>query len=167
MRDIFGELIRRIGHLESMVNQQDRRQNNTIREGVVTEVFPDEGTARVDAHGVVTKKVPWLERSGSIREWTPPEKGERVILISPSGEPGQGMILPGGYSDQFPAPHNAGGEKRTTIGNVTVTQSGGSLVIQAGGVTVEISGARPHDQRRRVSLTMARTSARTTSTPAS
>ncbi len=141
MRDIFGELIRRIEHLESAVNQQDRRQNNTIREGVVTDVYPGEGLARVDAHGVVTKKVPWLERSGSIREWTPPAKGERVVLLSPTGEPGQGMILPGGYSDNFPAPHNAGSEKRTTIGNVTVTQSGSALIISAGGVTVEISGA--------------------------
>lgn len=136
----FNSLVRRIAQLEAAVNQIDRRQNNLLREAVVTEVFAGEGTARVDAQGIVSKKVPWLERSGAIREWVPPTIGERVLLISPTGEPGRGLILPGGYTDQFPAPHNQGGEKRVAIGDVTVTQTGSALVIKAGGVTVEISG---------------------------
>lgn len=137
----FDGLIRRLAYLEAAVNQIDRRQNNLIREAVVTEVFEDEGMAKVDAHGLMSKKIPWLQRSGSIREWTPVTKDERVLLISPTGEPGRGLILPGGYTDKFPKPHNKGGEKRVTIGDVSITQTGSALVIKAGGVTVEISGA--------------------------
>ena len=75
MRDIFGELIRCIEHLEltgqragSAAEQHHPRRRGDGR-------LSGEGLARVDAHGVVTKKVPWLERSGSIRQWTPPAEG--------------------------------------------------------------------------------------------
>lgn len=135
------ELVRRIEQLETVINQLDRRQNNSLREGRITEVFPDEGMAKVDAGGVISKKVPWLQRAGAIREWSPPTIGERVILISPSGEPGQGMILPGGYTDEFAAPHDKGGEKVVTIGDVTITQTDSAFVIAAGGVTVTISAS--------------------------
>lgn len=137
----FDALIRRLEYLERHVNQLDRRQNNFLREAVVTEVFPGEGLARVDAHGVTSKKVPWLQRSGAIREWVPPTKDERVLLISPTGEPGQGLILPGGYSSKFPQPHDKGAESFTIIGGVSIKQTGEAVTITAGGVTVEISGA--------------------------
>lgn len=141
MSDIFAGLIRRIEYLERTLNQVDRRTNNMMREARVTEIFPEEGMVKVDAHGVVSKKVPWLQRAGSIRDWNPPSKDERVILLSPTGEPGRGLILPGGYSDKFPQPHNASAEKVTVIGEVSVKQTGSSFVINAGGVTVTISGA--------------------------
>lgn len=137
----FDRLIRRLEQLEAYVNQLDRRQNNFLREAVVTEVFPSEGLARVDAHGVVSKKSSWLTRSGDIGDWNPVTVGERVLYISPTGEPGKGLILPGGYSQQFPAPHDKGAEKVTKIGDVTIKQTGSAFIVTAGGVTVEISAA--------------------------
>ncbi len=139
MPDVFGALVRRIEQIEAQLNQLDRRQNNFLREGTVTELFAEEGLARVDAHGLVSKKVPWLQRAGSIREWTPPAIGERIVLISPSGEPGQGLILPGGYTGRFPQPHDKAGEKRVTVGEVSITQTGEGVFIEAGGVRVEIT----------------------------
>lgn len=141
MSVVFEPLIRRLRYLEKTVQQLDRRINNMVREAVVTEVFPAEGMAKVEANGLKSKKVPWLQRAGDINEWDPPSVGERVLLLSPTGEPGTGMIMPGGYSDKFDAPHGEGGEKVTAIGDVRITQTGSSFTIVAGGVTVEISGA--------------------------
>ena len=139
MSDVFHRLIQRIEYLERRLENLDRRANNSMREGVVTEVFPDEGMARVDAMGVVSKKVPWLQRAGDINEWTPPTKGERVLLISPTGEPGIGLILPGGYSDKFKQPHQKGGEKVTVTGSVRITQTQDSYIITVGGCTLTIT----------------------------
>ncbi|QPC87141.1 hypothetical protein GA830_10590 [Mesorhizobium sp. NBSH29] len=133
--------IDRINQLEAIVNQLDRRQNNFLREAVVTEVYENEGMAKVDAQGVISKKIPWLQRSGAIREWTPVTKDERVLLISPTGEPGRGLILPGGYTDQFPQPHDKGAEKLVQIDGVSIKQTGSGVTITAGGVVVEITSA--------------------------
>ena len=139
--DFLWKLLERIEYLESSINELDRRQNNMFREATVKEVLPDEGLAVVDANGIETSKVPWLERAGKIRSWQPPSVGERVVLFSPTGEPGLGMVMPGGFSDEFPAPHNKGGEYMQVIGGATIKQTGDAVEITVNGVTVKISGA--------------------------
>lgn len=126
----FDLLIRRIGQLEGSVVELTRRLNNVMREARVLEVDPSTGMAIVEAHGGKTKPVPWLQRAGSIRDWDPPTPGERVILLSPGGDPGRGMILPGGFSEQFAAPHNQLGQSMRAIGAGTDLFTADERVIE-------------------------------------
>lgn len=119
---IFSRLMQRIEHLEAQVNLLQRKQNNIFREGRVTEIDAQSGTAVVDAQGIESAMIPWLQRSGDIRDWEPPTVGERIILLSPTGDPGRGMILPGGYSDQFPQPHQKAAEAFRVVGDTSRNQ---------------------------------------------
>lgn len=119
---IFSRLMDRIENLESQVNSLHRKMNNTLREGRVKEVDGGSGMAIVDAQGIETTQIPWLQRSGSIQDWDPPAVGERIILLSPNGDPGRGLILPGGYSDQYSQPHNKLGEAFRKTGETKRTQ---------------------------------------------
>jgi phage baseplate assembly protein V len=61
-----------------------------------------------NAEGLQTNWLPWLSlRAGTTREWNPPSKGEPVILFCPMGDPAQGVVLCGLYSDASPAPGNS------------------------------------------------------------
>ncbi len=109
-------LVDRLTFLEQVVERQGSRMNNMIREAKVIEVDVETGTARVDAHGVETDLVPWLQYAGSIVDWDPLSVGQRVMFFSPNGDPAKGFILPGGYTDEAPQPHQEGEMSSRTIG---------------------------------------------------
>lgn len=144
MSDPLAILFRRIAQLEGMLVDMNRRMNNVMREGRVTDVDPETGLAIVDAQGGKSPPSPWLQRAGSIRDWDPPTPGERVILLSPGGDISRSMILPGGYSQQYGQPHNKLGEARRQIGAASDTFSGSQRVIEAQLIilrgTVQIEG---------------------------
>jgi len=64
----------------------------------------------------VTNWLPWLtDRGMNDRSWTPPEEGEQVLVLSPSGDREQGVILgalysPAGGGGHVPAPAPASGD---------------------------------------------------------
>ncbi len=134
----IAQLIGRIEQLEAQLNAQDRRINNMFREGSIAEVDYASGTASMNAGGLPTDMSPWLERAGAIRDWTPVTAGERAIFISPSGDPAKGLILPGGYSSQFPQNHNKGGEPTRTVGDTSLLQTGDRFRLTA--PNVELGG---------------------------
>ncbi len=143
MTDVFFRLVQRIGYLEREIVRLHQRVNNTFREARVEKLHPAEGLAEVNAFGGQSHKVPWLQRSGSIRDWDPPEPGERVILISPSGDPARGLILPGGYSEQYPQPHDKQAEAKRVVGDTSILSTAETHVIESprivlrGKVTIE------------------------------
>lgn len=132
------ELGRYILALEKRIEQLDRRLNNTLREAKVVEVDAGKGLAKVEAHGLKSGWSPWLARAGDIIEWEPPTVGERVMFISPTGEPGQGVILQGGYSNQFPQPSTDKGERLIKLGDniVSMTKDRTILGFKNGGRVV-------------------------------
>ena len=85
-----------------------RRLANVVRPGVVAEA--DYGAARVrvkyaEEKEAVTAWLPWLAgRAGGDIEWRAPEIGEQVLVLAPSGELTNGIVLAGLYSDARPAP---------------------------------------------------------------
>lgn len=113
----FDELGRAILALDKRQEQLDRRLNNIVREARVLEVDAEKGLVKVEAHGLKSGWMPWVERAGAIREWSPPSKDERVLVLSPTGEPGQGLVLAGGFSDQFKQPSTDAGERVIRIGD--------------------------------------------------
>lgn len=126
--------------LETRIEQLDRRVNNTMREARVTEVDHEKGMVKVKALGLDSAWVPWMETAGAIKTWSPPSEGQRVVLFSPSGEPGQGFVLPGGYSSQYGKPHDQGAEYVLTIGDFRLVITGDQMAVSVGGVTHVISG---------------------------
>lgn len=91
-------------------NEIHRRILNLVRKGVVTDVAHDNSppTCRVSSGGLRTSWLPWIAlAAGEIVEWNPPSVGEQVLVLSPSGDPAQGVVLRGLYSDNAPAPMNS------------------------------------------------------------
>jgi phage baseplate assembly protein gpV len=140
--EAFDILIRRVAQLESVINDLNRRLNNTMREARVLEVDAAKGLAIVEAQGGKTKPVPWLQRAGSIRDWDPPAVGERVVLLSPNGDTGRGMILPGGYSQEYGQPHDQLGEARRVIGDSSDLFTGTQRVFEAQLITLRATTLR-------------------------
>lgn len=54
-----------------------------------------------DSH---TAPIRWIElRAGKTRTWSPPSKGEQMVVLCPAGEIGAAVALRGLSSDAFPA----------------------------------------------------------------
>jgi phage baseplate assembly protein V len=68
---------------------------NLIRIGTVADVRHSAPPAvRVAAGGITTDWLPWCEqRAGATRTWNPPTKGEQIVLLCPSGDPSNGIVL--------------------------------------------------------------------------
>jgi len=137
----LNRLINRIEALEQKAARLDARVNNVVREGKVVEVDNAKGKVRIDAHGVETGFVPMMQQAGDVNEWTPMAVGQRVTLISPSGDISRGFAMPGGYTDDVSQPHDKAAEKRITIGDAVLTITGNGLTLQTGGATFELTSA--------------------------
>ncbi|MBB4267353.1 phage baseplate assembly protein V [Roseospira visakhapatnamensis] len=152
----FRAVERRFAELEAEIEDLRRRLANLLREGRVTDIDYDQGVATVEMDGLPSKKIPWVQRAGDVRDWDPPTVGERVTVMSPTGDPGQGLITPGGWSIDHPAPHNKGGDRYIkTTGTIHLDADTAVMVLAAERVdikartirleaeTVEIDGEVP------------------------
>ncbi|MBS0353035.1 MAG: phage baseplate assembly protein V [Proteobacteria bacterium] len=82
-----------------------RRLENLIRMGTIHSVDHPARRCRVQSGGLVTQWLPWLERrAGETATWSPPTVGEQCAILSPSGEPGGGIVFFGVPSDQIDTP---------------------------------------------------------------
>lgn len=83
---------------------------------------------------------PWYphpESGGATRTWAPLSKGQIVGIINPGGDPRQGVLLRGGFSDDNPPPSQSLDENVLEFGGVTLTISAnGALTIDAPGKVV-------------------------------
>jgi len=90
-----------------MNNQSDilRLLRNLIRIGTVNTVNLDRGLCRVDTGGNRTDWINWVSlRAGRTRMWWAPSEGEQVLILALGGELDTAFVLPGIFSDDFPAP---------------------------------------------------------------
>jgi phage baseplate assembly protein V len=102
----------------------ERRLSNLVRLGNVTQVDYPKARVRVDIGGNTTAWLPWIsQRAGNDKVWHPPDIGEQVVIISPSGELAAGVVLPGGiYKQDRPANGDKATISRTTYEDGTVSE---------------------------------------------
>lgn len=88
-----------------------RQLENLIRIGTVAEVNHATRRVRVESGGLRTGWLKWrVGRAGATRHWDPPTVGEQVLILSPSGELANGIVLPGIYCDDHDSPSNSPSE---------------------------------------------------------
>ncbi len=101
-----------------------RRLENLIRLGTVAQVR-HEGPprCRVKSGNLLTDWLPWMtSRAGADSTWWAPEVGEQVIVLSPGGNVGAGVVLPALNSDHHPAPGKSGDVARFAFADGTVIE---------------------------------------------
>jgi len=82
------------------LNDLGRRLANIIRIGTIFEIDFQAAKARVKIGELETDFLPWANaNSGSNNSWNPPEIDEQVIILSPSGDLSQAVILPSLYKN--------------------------------------------------------------------
>jgi phage baseplate assembly protein V len=117
----------------------DGRLGDLIRKGVIQSVDLGAGLAVFEAGDIVSPPLPWIEAAaGAFRTWTPPSKGEQVILISPEGDIEGGIIMRGLLSNKFPAPSSDANHSIHGKDGLIITLVSDGLVITApSGVVIE------------------------------
>ena len=100
-----------------------RLLENLIRLGTIGAVQMKPPRVQVKTGSLTTGWLPWVTaRAGADREWNPPTEGEQIILFSPSGQLGNGIVLTGLFSDNIPANGDREGLHRTTYRDGTVIE---------------------------------------------
>ena len=143
------------------LDDSDRRSSDIVKFGVVAEA--DYATARVrvrigdeeDEDGSLVSD--WLPMAGGRArgdaDWHPLEIGERVMVLSESGELQNGMVLPAAlYTDDDPAPGNRAGLWRKRFANGASIEydrssgamlfdatAAGTIVLKAGGCIIALA----------------------------
>ena len=86
----------------------NRKMGNVIRPGVIAAVDYARALVRVKSGALLTDWLPWLvHRAGKTRTWDPPTAGEAACVLSASGDPAAGIVLPALYTAQNPPPSSS------------------------------------------------------------
>lgn len=116
-----------------------RLMENMLVKTVITEVDNAKGKVKV---AVGDASSGWLQMSataGAVSIWSPPSVGQTVMLLSPSGNIDQAIVLSGGYSDANPPKSSDADVVQISIGSTTFLLKDGEATIKADKVTVEAS----------------------------
>lgn len=141
--DELQELVFRLTELE-------RRVRNTVRHAEVVEVDAAKGLVKVvdkgggDGKDLPSPWLPWAElgaprSGGNGTTWRPPAVGQKMLWVSPSGNPGEGICLPSAFSNDCAQPSQDGAAHVETIGDARTTMKNGSHKLEVGGASVEVT----------------------------
>ncbi|MDQ7091757.1 MAG: phage baseplate assembly protein V [Methylococcales bacterium] len=87
------------------ITEGDRRTSNILRFGKIEEVDYDKALLKVRIGDLLSAWLPWVvHRANNNVTWHALEKDEQVIVLCPSGEVNQGVVLGSLYQDSFPNP---------------------------------------------------------------
>ena len=93
-----------------MSAEDQRKTANLIKQGNIAESDPA-GRVRVRIGNLLTDWLPYfVPFAGGVSVHRPPSVGENCLVLSPSGETANGLVLCGLMSDQFPQPSNSADE---------------------------------------------------------
>lgn len=100
-----------------------RRVANMIMVGAVEEADYDNARVKIRMGDIVTAWLPWItSRAGGNRTWHAPEVGEQMLLVSPSGNPAQAIVVGSIYQDSHAAPETAEGKHTTAYDDGAVIE---------------------------------------------
>ena len=137
------------------LSEIDRKLHQLIRLGVVSDIDLTRARVRVKLGNNLTTWLPWVtHHAGEIRSWSPPIIGEQVVVLSPSGDMTQGVVLFALYQQKYPAPSDKSSEHKiewedgTLVSydqashdlHVTVANAG-KITLQVGTAFLEITEA--------------------------
>jgi phage baseplate assembly protein V len=131
----------------SATGEHDRQLGNVIMLGVVAELDEAQARVRVDCDGMRTDWIPWTERraGAGFRTWAPPEVGEQVVVVSPYGDPTQGVVIGSVYQEAHDAPANAKTKHRTEYADGTIVEydrASTTLTVNVGSGNVVVNCAK-------------------------
>ena len=93
-------------------SETDRLLSGMMMAGTIDDVDYTNARVRVRSGDWVSAWLPWgTGAAGQVRTWRPPSIGEQALVLSPSGQPEQGMVMPGFYTDQ----HSQANDNRANI----------------------------------------------------
>ncbi len=135
---LVSDLIERNNELAFRLEDAERRIRNMVRFPVLTELDAAKGMAKsIDKGGGEGKDLPlpylpWLEfaapdANGNRTTWRPPQIGQRMMLLSPSGNLAEGLLIPAGFSNAAGQPSQSGDEHVETIGKTRTTMTGDTI----------------------------------------
>lgn len=134
----IAELVARVAALEA-------RMANMMRPGRVAEVDTAKQRVRLaigkadDGGDLLSPWLPYAQEAGQTKAHIPPAVGQQMMLVSPGGDPGLGVAMKATWSNDLSSPSTSPSENVITLGGVTITMTGDSLVIAVGGATVTIN----------------------------
>jgi len=94
--------------LKFRVAELERKLPRVLMPGKICAVDTQKALARVKIDKNETAFLPWFARmAGPTIEWSPPQIGEQVMVLSPDGGISSGYILCGLYQNDFRPPENS------------------------------------------------------------
>lgn len=127
--DVYGQLA-----------EHGRLMTNMVRPGTLKSYDPKTALGVADV-GFETRGLKWFEHAGAMKSWHPPSPGQQLMMLSPNGNPGLGLLIPYGYSQDNPAPSQDGGEnvlaKRGDV-RLSLTEKGFTFAV--GGQSIVLDG---------------------------
>ena len=95
---------------DELLDQGDQKRllANLINVGTITDVDLQQARCKVTLDdGVETDWMPWLaQRAMGVVSWSPLAVGEQVVVLAPSGDLAQGVVIPALYQQAAPPPSN-------------------------------------------------------------
>lgn len=130
----------------------ERRTANQIRFGTVLAVDHAKALVRIKSGDIETAWLPWStgRASGAKRRWDPPEVGEQVVMLAPTGDLRQAVVLTGVYQESAAAP-SASPDKDSTV------YSDGTLIEYdraAHALVADLQGTKLFADRNKIELTI-------------
>jgi len=136
------------------VIELSRRLENLIRIGTVSAVDLVAVRCRVKSGKLETQWLRWhTPRAGETRTWDPPTIGEQAVVLSPSGDPANGVVFYGFNCDANPPPSHSAAQHVTHYPDGAVVQydhgshtyrlsvpDGGRIVLAIGDTAFELRG---------------------------
>ncbi|MDA0782416.1 MAG: phage baseplate assembly protein V [Proteobacteria bacterium] len=105
------------------VTELDRRLSNLIQVGTVLEADYPNAKLKVKIGDITTDWLPWLTmRASNDTTWWSPEIGEQVMVLAPSGELKQAVILSAIYQNAHPAIDDNDDVSKTVYKDGTITR---------------------------------------------
>jgi phage baseplate assembly protein V len=120
-----------------------RLVENLLRIGTVSEVDHGAGRCRVKLGNIETAWLLWFHaRAGETRTWDPPTFGEQCMVLSPSGEPANGIVLYGISQNEHPTPSSNAAEHVVVYPDgARISYNHASGALQATGIQTALIAA--------------------------